>query len=497
MILVIDFGSQYTQLIARRIRELNVFSLIIPHYKLDYFDENEYNIEGIILSGGPASTLDKDAPNPLSLDKYLEKYPTLAICYSAQLIIKKINSNYINKSNNREFGKKIINIINDNHIFANLPNKLEVWMSHGDTITQLPSDFKKLAETDNIAAYRYNEIYGLTFHPEVTHTVYGKIILQNFIKNICFCKESWITKNFIEQSIININNTIGKNEKVILALSGGVDSTTCAILLNKAIGDRLLCIFVNNGLLRYNEYDEVLSLYKNMGLNILGRDVSDKFYEKLVGIIDPEVKRKIIGKIFLDTFREECTHINWLAQGTIYPDIIESSGIKSHHNVGGLPKDSNFKIIEPLSMLFKDEVRKVASELGIPFEIINRHPFPGPGLAIRILGEVTAEKVKILQLADYIYISKLKEYGLYDKIWQAGAIFLPIKSVGVMGDSRTYENVIALRAVISVDGMTASCYEIPYDVLKEISDEIINKVEGINRVVYDISSKPPATIEWE
>lgn len=505
-ILILDFGSQYTQLIARRIRELNVYCEITPFNKIPELTEE---IKGIILSGSPYSVLDKNAPIP-DFEKIKNKVPILGICYGAQFIAHYYGGK-VENSLHREYGRAILTKIDQEEtLFKDISINTQVWMSHGDTIIEIPETFKVTASTENIkvAAFKVNDhkIYGIQFHPEVYHTTEGKKLLYNFVVEICGCKQDWTPTSFIDSTVKWIKETV-KDEKVILGLSGGVDSTVAAVLLNKAIGTQLTCIFVNNGLLRKNEYEDVLKSYKDLNLNVLGIDASKRFINALKGITDPEEKRKIIGKTFIEVFEEEAKKIKdvkWLAQGTIYPDVIESTSvngpsatIKSHHNVGGLPEKMNLKIIEPLKLLFKDEVRKVGKELNIDPNILNRHPFPGPGLAIRIIGDVTEEKIKLLQEVDDIYIKGLKEFNLYDKVWQAFAVLLPIQTVGVMGDERTYENVVALRAVTSTDGMTADWAKLPYDFLSIISNKIINNIKGINRVVYDISSKPPATIEWE
>jgi len=505
-IIVLDFGSQYTQLIARRIRELNVYCEITSYNKIP---EISQEIKGIILSGSPYSVLDKNAPLP-DFEKIKNKAPILGICYGAQFIANYYGGK-VENSLHREYGRAILTKIDYNDdLFKEIALNTQVWMSHGDTIIEIPENFKITASTENIkvAAYKIKDqkIYGIQFHPEVYHTTEGKKLLYNFVVGICGCKQEWTPASFIENTIKWIRETV-KNEKVILGLSGGVDSTVAAVLLNKAIGNQLTCIFVNNGLLRKNEYEDVLKSYQKMHLNVIGVDATHRFLNELKGITDPEEKRKNIGRTFVEIFEEEAKKIKdvkWLAQGTIYPDVIESTSvngpsatIKSHHNVGGLPEKMNLKIIEPLKLLFKDEVRNIGKELNIDPNILNRHPFPGPGLAIRIIGDVTEEKLKILQEADDIYIKGLKEFDLYDKVWQAFAVLLPIQTVGVMGDERTYENVIALRAVTSTDGMTADWAKLPYEFLTYISNKIINNVKGINRVVYDISSKPPATIEWE
>ncbi|MGI6342372.1 MAG: glutamine-hydrolyzing GMP synthase [Bacteroidales bacterium] len=505
-ILILDFGSQYTQLIARRIRELSVYSEIHPYNKIP---ELGSNIKGIILSGSPFSVLDDDAPT-IDVNSLRNRYPILGICYGAQYLSHNLGGK-VEKSTVREYGRANLSYIDkDSVLFKNVELNSQVWMSHADTITQVPDSFSIIASTADVkvAAYKINNenTFGLQFHPEVYHSTDGKTILQNFVLDVCRCEQTWTPKSYISEMVSKIKNTVG-DQNVILGLSGGVDSTVCAVLLHKAIGKHLHCIFIDNGLLRKNEFSSVLDSYKGMGLNVKGVDAGNKFLTALKGITDPEAKRKAIGRTFIEVFDEEAKKIdnaNWLAQGTIYPDVIESVSvkgpsvsIKSHHNVGGLPDYMKLKLVEPLRMLFKDEVRKIGTELNIDPNILNRHPFPGPGLGIRILGDITADKVKIIQEADYIFIDLLKKRGLYEKVWQAAAILLPIKSVGVMGDERTYENVVALRAVTSTDGMTADWYHLPYDFLSDVSNLIINKVKGINRVVYDISSKPPATIEWE
>jgi len=504
-ILIIDFGSQYTQLIARRVRELNVYCEIHPFNNLPKSFED---IKGVIFSGGPASVLAPDSPR-INMENFIGKFPVLGVCYGAQLIAH-LNNGNVARSEIREYGRANISHNNTSVLFKNVAQNSQVWMSHGDTITQLGDGFEISASTKEVkvAAYDWKEknVYAIQFHPEVYHSTDGKTMLQNFLMDVCHCKADWTAASFVDDTIAELKQKL-QNDKVVLGLSGGVDSSVAALLLHNAIGKNLYCIFVNNGLLRKNEYEEVLSSYKDLGLNVKGVDASELFLNELDGVSDPETKRKIIGRIFIEVFDKEASAIKdvkWLAQGTIYPDVIESvsvkgpsATIKSHHNVGGLPEKMNLKVVEPLNTLFKDEVRRVGKELHLPENILNRHPFPGPGLAIRILGEITKEKVKTLQDVDYIYINKMKEHGLYDKIWQAGTIFLPVNSVGVMGDERTYENAVALRAVVSTDGMTADWYHFPYEFLAEVSNEIINKVKGINRVVYDISSKPPATIEWE
>lgn len=505
-IIILDFGSQYTQLLGRALREENVYCEILPFNKeFELTDE----IKGIILSGSPFSVNDPNKPE-INFDRFAG-LPVLGVCYGAQLMAKTFGGR-VEKSGKREYGRSTLSVKTEEGLFRNVHNKTDVWMSHSDTITQLPDGFTITASTDNIpvAAFESSDeskkLYGLQFHPEVYHSIEGRNILRNFVLNICGCKGDWTPAHFISSSIHQIREEVGDG-KVIMALSGGVDSTVAATLIHRAIGDRLFGIFVNHGLLRKDEFEKVLESYHAIGLNVKGVDASEQFYSLLVGHTDPEAKRKIIGRTFIDVFDKEAHElegIGFLGQGTIYPDVIESvsvlgpsATIKSHHNVGGLPEKMKMKLIEPLRMLFKDEVRKIGAELDIPDTILQRHPFPGPGLGIRILGEVTAEKVKLLQKADDIYIRNLKESGLYATVWQAGAILLPVKSVGVMGDERTYEYTIALRAVTSVDGMTADWAHLDYSFLGKVSNEIINNVKGINRVVYDISSKPPATIEWE
>lgn len=504
-IIILDFGSQFTQLIARRVRELNVYCEIHPFNNIPVLDST---VKGIILSGSPYSVRQDDAP---FVDLGLFKaYPLLAVCYGAQFIAQQSGGD-VQASNTREYGRANLSFVNqDNQLFKGINLNSQVWMSHGDTIKVVPENFEIIASTTDVevAGYQIKDTntFAIQFHPEVTHSTDGKLLLENFLVGICGCSQDWTADAFVETTIADLKEKLG-NDKVVLGLSGGVDSSVAAVLLHKAIGKNLHCIFVDNGLLRKDEFESVLEQYKHMGLNIKGVDAKDRFLSQLAGVKDPELKRKAIGRVFIEVFDDaahEVQDVVWLAQGTIYPDIIESvsvkgpsATIKSHHNVGGLPDFMKLKIVEPLNTLFKDEVRRVGKSLGIEGFILGRHPFPGPGLAIRILGDVTAEKVAILQEADAIYINNLKEAGLYDKVWQAGAIFLPVQSVGVMGDERTYENVICLRAVESVDGMTADWCHLPYNVLAKISNEIINKVRGINRVVYDISSKPPATIEWE
>jgi GMP synthase (glutamine-hydrolysing) len=505
-ILILDFGSQYTQLIARRLRELNVFCEIHPYNKIPPFGKET---KGVILSGSPFSTLEKKAPIP-DLRGIKGEVPLLGICYGAQFLAHHFGGR-VAKSNSREYGRANLHFIDSEEVlFQNISINSQVWMSHGDTIEEIPDHYDLVASTKDVRVAAFHiqgeASYGIQFHPEVYHTKEGSTLLKNFVVDICGCKRDWTPTAFIESTIKELRTKLG-NDKVVLGLSGGVDSTVAATLLSEAIGDQLHCIFVNNGLLRKDEFENVLLQYEGMGLNVRGVDASDRFLDELEGVSDPEAKRKIIGRLFIDVFDEEAHEIEevkWLGQGTIYPDVIESVSvagpsvmIKSHHNVGGLPEKMKLKVVEPLRMLFKDEVRKVGRSLGISEELLGRHPFPGPGLAIRLLGPISKERVETLQAADRIFIDGLKREGLYDSVWQAGVILLDTKSVGVMGDERTYENVVALRAVESVDGMTADWVHLPYSFLANISNEIINKVRGVNRVVYDISSKPPATIEWE
>ena len=505
-VLILDFGSQYTQLIARRVRELNVYCEIHPY---NHLPEGVEDFSAVILSGSPYSVRASDAPHP-DLSLFRGKKPILAVCYGAQYLAHFFGGE-VAPSDVREYGRAHLVYLKENEPFlADIPANSQVWMSHSDTIKALPTAGVRLASTPDVenAAYRIEgeETYAIQFHPEVYHSTDGKQLLANFLFKIAKLTPSWTPDNFIETTVAALKAQVGK-EKVVLGLSGGVDSTVAAVLLNKAIGSQLHCIFVNNGLLRKGEFQSVLEQYKGMGLNIKGVDASKEFLSALAGVTDPEVKRKTIGRVFIEVFDKEAhqiTDVTYLAQGTIYPDVIESvsvkgpsATIKSHHNVGGLPDYMKLKIVEPLRTLFKDEVRRVGASLGIPAELLGRHPFPGPGLAIRILGDITPEKVATLQEVDAIFINSLKDNGLYDKVWQAGAILLPINSVGVMGDERTYEKCVALRAVESTDGMTADWVHLPYEFLQNVSNEIINKVKGVNRVVYDISSKPPATIEWE
>ena len=535
-ILIIDFGSQVTQLIGRRLREINVYCEIHPFNRIPEIDGS---VRGIILSGSPCSVRDAGAPQ-INLDGIKGKMPLLGICYGAQYLAREFGGE-VAASAAREYGRAILTVKGSSPLFEGMPEKSQVWMSHGDTITRLPERGEVIASTEDVtnAAYHIKgeDTYAVQFHPEVFHTTEGGRILANFALKICGCKGDWTPASFIETTVADLRSQIG-SDKVILGLSGGVDSTVAAVLLHKAIGHQLTCIFVNNGLLRKNEFEDVLASYKDMGLNVIGADASSGFISALAGVTDPETKRKIIGRLFVETFdnyAQKIENARWLAQGTIYPDVIESASvngtaakIKSHHNVGGLPEKMNLRIIEPLKLLFKDEVRRVGRTLGIKDELIGRHPFPGPSLGIRILGEVTEEKLTVLREADDIFIKGLKAYSLednhaavealagpgaeyvrsasdpsikaanlYDAIWQAGVILLPVRSVGVMGDERTYESTVALRAVISTDGMTADWVHLPYDFLSRVSNEIINRVRGVNRVVYDVSSKPPATIEWE
>jgi len=522
-ILILDFGSQVTQLIGRRLRELNVFCEIYPYNKVPALDSS---VKGVILSGSPCSVRDANAPQ-VDLSEIKGKLPLLGICYGAQYLAHNFGGR-VESSNSREYGRAMLDVVASSPLLKGVSAHSQVWMSHGDTISALPEGCEVIASTADVvnAAYQFSgePTYAVQFHPEVYHTDEGSKILSNFALDICGCEGDWTPDSFIESTVEALRQQIG-SEKVILGLSGGVDSTVAGVLLHKAIGDQLTCIFVNNGLLRKNEFEDVLESYRDMGLNVIGADAASEFLQALAGVSEPEAKRKIIGRLFVETFDKYAKQIEnarWLAQGTIYPDVIESAGIpgiaskiKSHHNVGGLPKEMNLKIVEPLRMLFKDEVRRVGRALGIKEELVSRHPFPGPSLAIRIIGDITEEKLAVLREADDIFIRGLRSYdctgmgfpsasdprvmatNLYDAIWQAGVILLPVKSVGVMGDERTYENPVALRAVVSTDAMTADWFPFPYDFLRNVSNEIIRKVRGVNRVVYDISSKPPATIEWE
>ena len=505
-ILIIDFGSQYTQLIARRVRELNVYCEIHPYNHLPALDDS---VRGVIMSGSPFSVRDAAAPR-IDLTPVKGRLPLLGVCYGAQYLAH-FYGGEVSPAPSREYGRAMLTVKRaDDPLMQGLPSPTQVWMSHGDTITCVPAGYEVIASTDDVemAAYRIagEQTWGIQFHPEVFHSTDGTHLLRNFVVGICGCSQSWTSESFVETTVAELRQKIG-DDKVVLGLSGGVDSSVAAVLLHKAIGERLYCIFVDSGLLRCNEFEEVLESYKGMGLNVKGVRAADRFLGDLAGVTDPEQKRKIIGRDFVEVFNEEAQRIEdvkWLAQGTIYPDVVESASvngpaakIKSHHNVGGLPEHMNLKIVEPLRLLFKDEVRRVGRTLGISPLLIGRHPFPGPGLGIRILGEVTAEKVAVLQKADKIFIDMLREADLYDKVWQAGVMLLPVQSVGVMGDERTYESCVALRAVTSTDGMTADWVHLPYEFLAKVSNEIINKVNGVNRVVYDISSKPPATIEWE
>lgn len=503
-IIILDFGSQTTQLIARRVREMNTFCEVMPYNK---YPQEDKDVIGVILSGSPYSVHDKESFR-LDFNAFIDKKPVLGICYGAQLMSYEWGGT-VDKTDSREYGRAILKEVADDVLLKDIQAGEQVWMSHGDTITSLPVGFHLLASTQSVryAAYRSDNkpIWGVQFHPEVVHSAIGERLLKNFVVDICGSRGEWSAASFVSQTVDELRAQLGE-DRVILGLSGGVDSTVAAVLLHRAIGDRLTCIFVDHGMLRLNEFRDVMNDYKGLGLNVIGVDASERFFSDLKDVTDPEQKRKIIGRDFVEVFNAEAQKIQdarWLAQGTIYPDRIESLNItgktiKSHHNVGGLPKDMHLQLCEPLRWLFKDEVRRVGRKLGVPEHLIGRHPFPGPGLAVRILGDVTREKVSILQQADAIFIRHLHEAGLYDKIWQAGAVLLStVRSVGVMGDERTYENPVALRAVTSVDAMTADFYPIPYEVLAKVSNEIINKVRGVNRVCYDVSSKPPATIEWE
>jgi GMP synthase (glutamine-hydrolysing) len=505
-IFILDFGSQYTQLIARRLRELNVYCEIHPWNKVPALTPA---VKGVILSGSPHSVREAAAPNP-DLSGIRGILPLLGVCYGAQLLAQQGGGEVL-PSKIREYGRaNLASVVSTDLLFKNVPSNSQVWMSHGDTIASVPDSYTIVASTADVRVAGYHitgeTTWGIQFHPEVFHSTDGPTLLRNFIIDICGCKQDWTPGSFVEDTVKALKEKLG-NDKVVMGLSGGVDSSVAALLLHKAIGQNLYCIFVDNGLLRKDEFASVLDSYKHMGLNVKGVDASARFYSEMQGVSDPEQKRKIIGRVFIEVFDAEAkaiSDVKWLGQGTIYPDVIESVSaggpsvtIKSHHNVGGLPETMKMQVVEPLRLLFKDEVRRVGNALGLEKNILNRHPFPGPGLGIRILGDVTAEKVRILQEVDYIFIDGLKKHGLYDTVWQAGAILLPVQSVGVMGDERTYENAVALRAVSSTDGMTADWCHLPYEFLGKMSNEIINKVKGINRVVYDISSKPPATIEWE
>ena len=506
-ILILDFGSQYTQLIARRVRELNIYCEIHPWNKCP---EITGNWKGVVLSGSPFSVRDEASPKP-DLSEIKGKLPLLGVCFGAQYLAHNFGGE-VAPSSTREYGRANLTYVDSSNVLTKgMTANSQVWMSHGDTIKEMPSGFKTIASTTDVEFAGFEvegeQTFGIQFHPEVYHSTEGAMLLKNFLVGVCGCTQDWTPDSFVDETVKKLQDKIG-TDKVILGLSGGVDSSVAAVLLHKAIGSNLHCIFVDNGLLRKNEFESVLESYQGMGLNVKGVNASEDFYSELAGLLDPEEKRKAIGKVFVDVFDSESKLIDdakWLGQGTIYPDVIESvsvSGgpsqtIKSHHNVGGLPDYMKLKVVEPLKLLFKDEVRRIGKSLGIDPNILGRHPFPGPGLGIRILGDVTKEKVAILQEVDHIFISTLKEDGLYDDVWQAGAIFLPIQSVGVMGDERTYENAVALRAVSSTDGMTADWCHLPYEFLAKVSNRIINQVKGINRVTYDISSKPPATIEWE
>lgn len=506
-ILILDFGSQYTQLIARGVRELNIYCEIVPCLKPVAITPE---VKGIILSGSPFSVNDPQAPKP-DISILAKDVPVLGVCYGAQLIAQQ-NGGVVAQSNSREFGRAHLHFTEKEILFDTVTEETQVWMSHSDSVKELPAGFQLLATTKSIpvAAYKAsgypNPVYGIQFHPEVTHSTEGRQIIKNFVVDVCGCDQSFTPAAFVEESVAAIKAKVG-DDKVVMALSGGVDSTVAATLIHKAIGDRLYCIFVDNGLLRKHEFEQVMEGYKHLGLNVKGVDAKQRFYDELADVSDPEKKRKIIGKLFIDIFQEEAallSDVKFLGQGTIYPDVIESVSvngpsvtIKSHHNVGGLPDLMKMELVEPLRFLFKDEVRRAGKELQLDDIFLKRHPFPGPGLAIRILGAITPEKVALLQEADAIYTQLLRDTGEYDRVWQAGAILLPVQSVGVMGDERTYEFTVALRAVTSVDGMTADWAHLPYEFLAKVSNDIINHVRGINRVVYDISSKPPATIEWE
>ena len=503
-IIILDFGSQTTQLIGRRVRELNTYCEIVPYNKFPHDDES---VIGVILSGSPFSVYDEKAFKA-DLSQIRKRLPVLGICYGAQFMAWS-EGGTVEPAATREYGRALLEVVDEaDPLMAGIKPGSQVWMSHGDTITSVPAGFKPIASTDKVAIAAYHiegeQTWGVQFHPEVVHSLDGALLLRNFVVGICKSRQDWSAASFIDSTVASLRQQLG-DDKVVLGLSGGVDSSVAAVLLNKAIGSNLTCIFVDHGMLRKNEFADVLRDYQGLGLNVVGVDASAKFFGELAGVTEPERKRKIIGKGFIDVFDEEAHKIKdvkWLAQGTIYPDCIESlsitgTTIKSHHNVGGLPEKMNLRLCEPLRLLFKDEVRAVGRELGMPEHLIKRHPFPGPGLAVRILGDITPEKVAILQEADHIFIQGLRDWGLYDQVWQAGAILLPVQSVGVMGDERTYERAVALRAVTSTDAMTADWARLPYDFMADVSNKIINHVRGVNRVTYDISSKPPATIEWE
>lgn len=505
-ILILDFGSQYTQLIARRIREINVYCEIYPY---NHFPSPDESVKGVVLSGSPYSVREQNAPSP-DISSFKGKIPVLGVCYGAQLLVQKYGGEVL-PSATREYGRaNLVHIEKNDRLFTGVKPGTQVWMSHGDTIARLPEGYEITGSTNDVKAGAFKisgePTWGIQFHPEVYHTTEGTTILTNFVAGICGCSQDWTPGSFVESTVADLRKKLG-GDKVILGLSGGVDSTVAAFLLHRAIGKNLTCIFIDNGLLRKNEFEKVVGSYKNLGLNVVAVDAGERFIGQLEGVSDPEKKRKTIGRVFIEVFDEEARKVKdvrWLAQGTIYPDVIESvsvngpsATIKSHHNVGGLPEKMNLKIIEPLRLLFKDEVRRAGKVLGLPDFILKRHPFPGPGLAIRLLGKISKEKLEMLREADSIFIEGLRSNGLYDSVWQAGVILLPVQSVGVMGDERTYENAVVLRAVVSTDGMTADWAHLPYDFLSSVSNEIINKVKGINRVVYDISSKPPSTIEWE